>query len=103
MDIYGVVKHTLVFGNMKLPFEEQIIDDKRLRTFSLDVDDGELKWHRDRENRLVEVIEGGDWYLQMDNELPKKLVVGEKYYIPEGVYHRVIKGNQELKVLITFV
>lgn len=103
MDIYGVVKHTLVFGNMKLPFEEKIIDDKRLRTFSLDVDDGELKWHRDRENRLVEVIEGGDWYLQMDNELPKKLVVGEKYYIPEGVYHRVIKGNQELKVLITFV
>ena len=103
MDIYGVVKHTLVFGNMKLPFEEKIIDDKRLRTFSLDVDDGELKWHRDRENRLVEVIEGGDWYLQMDNELPKKLVVGEKYYIPEGVYHRVIKGNQELKILITFV
>ena len=98
-----MVKHTLVFGNMKLPFEEKIIDDKRLRTFSLDVDDGELKWHRDRENRLVEVIEGGDWYLQMDNELPKKLVVGEKYYIPEGVYHRVIKGNQELKVLITFV
>ena len=103
MDIYGVVKHTLVFGNMKLPFEEKIIDDKRLRTFSLDVDDGELKWHRDRENRLVEVIEGGDWYLQMDDELPKKLVVGEKYYIPEGVYHRVITGNQELKVLITFV
>ena len=103
MDIYGVVKHTLVFGNMKLPFEEKIIDDKRLRTFSLDVDDGELKWHRDRENRLVEVIEGGDWYLQMDDELPKKLVVGEKYYIPEGVYHRVIKGDQELKVLITFV
>ena len=103
MDIYGVVKHTLVFGNMKLPFEEKIIDDKRLRTFSLDVDDGELKWHRDRENRLVEVIEGGDWYLQMDDELPKKLVVGEKYYIPEGVYHRVIKCNQELKVLITFV
>ena len=103
MDIYGVVKHTLVFGNMKLPFEEKIIYDKRLRTFSLDVDDGELKWHRDRENRLVEVIKGGDWYLQMDDELPKKLVVGEKYYIPEGVYHRVIKGNQELKVLITFV
>jgi quercetin dioxygenase-like cupin family protein len=62
-----------------------------------------LKWHRDRENRLVEVLEGEDWYLQMDDEFPKKLVVGEKYYIPEGVYHRVIKGNQELKVLITFV
>ena len=52
---------------------------------------------------MVEVLEGEDWYLQMDDELPKKLVVGEEYYIPEGVYHRVIKGNQELKVLITFV
>ena len=90
-------------GNMKFPFEEKIVGNKKLRTFSPNVDDGELKWHRDREDRLVEVLEGEDWYLQMDDEFPKKLVVGEKYYIPEGVYHRVIKGNQELKVLITFV
>ena len=103
MVIYGVVKHTLVFGNMKFPFEEKIVGNKKLRTFSPNVDDGELKWHRDREDRLVEVLEGEDWYLQMDDEFPKKLVVGEKHYIPEGVYHRVIKGNQELKVLITFV
>jgi hypothetical protein len=37
----------------------------------------------------------------MDNELPIKLIVGEKYFIPEGVYHRVIKGNSNLKVKIT--
>jgi hypothetical protein len=37
----------------------------------------------------------------MDDELPKKLVVGEKHYIPVGVYHRVIKGKGNLKVLIT--
>jgi hypothetical protein len=36
----------------------------------------------------------------MDNELPIKLIVGEKYFIPEGVYHRVIKGNSKLKVRI---
>lgn len=87
----------------KLPFEQEIIDDKRLRTFSSDIDSEELKWHRDRENRLVEIIEGDDWFLQMDNELPKKLVVGEKYYIPEGVYHRVIKGKKNLKVIITLL
>jgi len=87
----------------KLPFEQEIIDDKRLRTFSSDVDSEELKWHRDRENRLVEIIEGDDWFLQMDNELPKKLVVGEKYYIPEGVYHRVIKGKSNLRVIITLL
>ena len=80
----------------KLPFEQEIIGDKILRTFSPDVDSEELKWHRDRENRLVEILEGEDWFLQMDNELPTKLVIGEKYYIPEGVYHRVIKGKNNL-------
>lgn len=84
-----------------LPYQQQIIDNKKLRIFSPDVDSEELKWHRDRENRLVEILEGENWYLQMDDELPKKLIVGEKYYIPIGVYHRVIKGDTELKVMIT--
>ena len=84
-----------------LPYQQQIIDDKKLRIFSQDVNTEELKWHRDRENRLVEVLESNNWYLQMDDELPKRLTAGEKYYIPVGVYHRVIKGDGELKVLIT--
>jgi hypothetical protein len=83
-----------------LPFRQEIIDDIRIRTFDENVDDEELKWHRDRENRLVEILESDNWYLQMDNELPIKLIVGEKYFIPEGVYHRVIKGNSKLKVRI---
>lgn len=87
----------------KLPFEQEIVGDKRLRTFSPDVDDEELKWHRDRENRIVEILEGDNWFLQMDDELPKKLIVGEKYYIPEGIYHRVIKGDNILKVLVSIL
>jgi hypothetical protein len=83
-----------------LPFQQEIIDDIRIRTFDENVDDEELKWHRDRENRLVEILESDNWYLQMDNELPIKLIVGEKYFIPEGVYHRVIKGKSNLKVKI---
>ena len=83
------------------PFQQEIIDNIRIRTFDENVDDEELKWHRDRENRLVEILESDNWYLQMDNELPIKLIVGEKYFIPEGVYHRVIKGNSNLKVKIT--
>jgi hypothetical protein len=87
----------------KLPFEQEIVGDKRLRTFSPDVDDEELKWHRDRENRIVEILEGDNWFLQMDDELPKKLIVGEKYYIPEGIYHRVIKGDSILKILVSIL
>jgi hypothetical protein len=85
----------------KLPFQEEIIGETKLRIFSPDVDSDELKWHRDRENRLVEILEGDDWYLQMDDELPKKLIVGEKYFVPVGVYHRVIKGKNNLKILIS--
>jgi hypothetical protein len=82
------------------PFQQEIIDNKKFRTFEENVDDEELKWHRDREDRIVEIIESQDWYLQMDNELPTKLIVGEKYYIPKGIYHRVIKGIGNLKVII---
>jgi hypothetical protein len=82
------------------PFHQEIIENKKVRTFNQDVDDDELKWHRDREDRIVEIVQSEDWYLQMDNELPTKLIVGEKYYIPKGVYHRVIKGIGSLKVII---
>ena len=83
-----------------LPYIQEIIDDVKIRTFDENVDDEELKWHRDREDRIVEIIEGNHWYLQMDNELPTPLIVGKKYFIPEGIYHRVIKGVGNLKVKI---
>lgn len=86
-----------------LPFSQEIVGEKIVRTFSINVDSEELKWHRDRENRIVEVLEGGFWYLQMDNELPIQLINGEKYYIPQGVYHRVLKGIKDLKVEITLI
>lgn len=71
-----------------------------LREFNKDTDSEELVWHRDREDRIVTVIEGGHWKLQMDNELPKLLQEGKKYFIPAEEYHRVIKGDGPLKVLI---
>jgi len=82
------------------PFQQEIIDDIKIRTFEENVDNEELKWHRDRKDRIVEILENDDWYLQMDNELPSKLIVGEKYFIPKGVYHRVIKGKGKLVVSI---
>ena len=85
---------------MEFPFSQENIDGKLLRTFSSNVDEEELKWHYDLCDREVLVLEGQDWELQIDNELPKKLTPPEKYFIPKGVYHRVIKGNGDLVVLI---
>jgi hypothetical protein len=88
---------------MEKPYTDIILTQtEKIRTFTEDTDSGELMWHRDRENRLVEVIEGNDWLVQIDNELPKKLTPGTKVYIPEGVYHRVTKGTGDLKVRITY-
>lgn len=85
------------------PYEDLEISEKsKIRIFESNVDSGELHWHRDREDRIVEVLEGNGWLLQLDNQLPVKMEIGKKYFIPEGVYHRTIKGNGDLKIKITF-
>ena len=38
--------------------------------------------------------------LQFDNDLPKKLIIGESVIIPKETYHRVIKGGSNLVVEI---
>jgi len=85
---------------MDLPFKEKIYGTLRRRTFDNTVDDDELKWHQDLNNRKVTIIESDNWYFQMENELPKKLTVGDTLFIPKGVYHRVIKGNGDLVITI---
>lgn len=83
--------------------DEPINEEVKTRTFNVNVNTDDLKWHRDRENRLVEVIEGDNWFIQFDNELPKPLIPGKQYIIPEGVYHRVIKGDSSLKIKINVI
>jgi hypothetical protein len=82
---------------MSLPFQENKISDNTfIRIFSQNTDSGEFMWHRDREGRIIESIETTDWKIQLDNELPKN-IEGE-IFIPMGVYHRLIKGTNELKI-----
>ena len=84
---------------MNRPYEEQIISDKSaIRTFYPDVDFEDLKWHRDHEDRVVTPLNENDWQYQEDNKLPQPLK-GE-LFIPKGLWHRVIKGTTELKVMI---
>jgi hypothetical protein len=86
------------------PYSDEVVnEDVKFRVFDVNVNNDELKWHRDREDRLVEIIDGDNWGLQFDNQLPIKLVKGQSYIIPEGLYHRVIKGDGQLKVKITFL
>jgi hypothetical protein len=82
---------------MSLPFKETKLEENTfIREFKQGTDSGEFTWHRDRESRIVQSIEGTDWLVQIDDELPKSL--NEEVFIPMGVYHRVIKGSGDLKI-----
>lgn len=72
-----------------------------IREFDENVDSIELMWHRDKETRLIEILEPGDkWQLQYDNELPFDLKEGMTLLIPKLEWHRVIKGEGKLKLKI---
>jgi quercetin dioxygenase-like cupin family protein len=72
----------------------------QIRTFSKDVLNEELVWHRDKNNRTVTILEGEGWKFQRDNELPISLSKGDTLEIEAYSYHRIIKGNTDLKIKI---
>lgn len=85
------------------PFTEDTLlegEDRIFRTFEPDVDDEELVWHRDKRDRIVYVVEGNKWHIQYENGLPIELITNHKYIINKEDYHRVIKGDGQLKILI---
>lgn len=76
------------------PFSEQ----NNIRIFDQEVNEDELVWHRDREDRIVEAVNDTDWQFQFDNQLPQKI---DKIFIPKDTYHRIIKGKGNLKIKVT--
>lgn len=89
---------------MTFPFrQKEISRTSVLRTFSSDVDPGDLIWHRDRENRVITVVSGAGWEVQLEDKLPQPLSVNESVFIESGTWHRVIKGTSDLIVKIDFV
>ena len=84
---------------MDFPFEEEQIDQYNfIRTFPADVDEMDLIWHADKENRIITVLEGNGWKFQFDEELPIEMAEGKRISILKGVVHRVIKGNGPLVI-----
>lgn len=87
------------------PFNEDVVNGRRIRTFAANVDADELVWHRDREDRVVRVLSSEGWFLQLDDELPVELKQGNSYGIPKNSWHRVLRKNncRDLVVEITAV
>jgi hypothetical protein len=83
---------------MDFPFKEKIEDGYHIRTFTENVEDSELVWHRDKEDRIVESVGKTNWMIQIDNKVPK--VIEGEFFIPKNTYHRVIKGDGNLTVKV---
>ena len=76
----------------------EVTDSYIIREFSENIDPIELLWHRDDENRTVEILGKTDWKLQLDNQLPTS--INQPIFIPKHEWHRVIKGTGTLKLKI---
>jgi len=81
------------------PYTDIEVTDKYIiREFNENIDPIELLWHRDNEDRTIEILGETDWKVQLDNELPTSL--NQPIFIPRHHWHRVIKGNGNLRLKI---
>ena len=81
------------------PYKDlEVTDLYIIREFSEDIDPIELLWHRDNEDRTIEIIGKTDWKIQLEDNLPSSL--NNPIFIPKSMYHRVIKGTGSLKIKI---
>jgi len=81
------------------PYTDLEITDKYiLRKFGDNIDPIELMWHRDDQDRTIEIIGETDWAIQLDNNLPTSL--NDRIFIKRHQWHRVIKGTGNLLLKI---
>ena len=57
-------------GGNKPYIEKKIHENMFLREFSVNIKDEDLEWHRDADDREIEVLSGKNWKFQYDNCLP---------------------------------
>jgi hypothetical protein len=83
---------------MKPYIDIEVTDKYIIREFSESIDPIELLWHRDDENRTIEIIGETDWAIQLENKLPTSL--NNRIFISKHEWHRVLKGTGSLRLKI---
>ena len=87
---------------MENPYRDiEVTSEYIIREFDENIDPVELLWHRDDEDRTVEILGETDWQIQLDNKLPSSL--NESIFIKRHEWHRLIKGSGKLKLKIYLV
>ena len=81
------------------PYKDlEVTDQYIIREFSDSVDPIELLWHRDNEDRTIEIVGETDWAIQLENKLPTSF--NNRIFIARHEWHRVIKGTGKLLLKI---
>ena len=84
---------------MSQPYTDlKVTNEYIIREFDKNIDPIELLWHRDAENRIVEIVGQTDWQIQLEDQLPTSL--NKPIFIPKHQWHRVIKGHGKLLLKI---
>tara|TARA_Y100000389_G_scaffold203252_1_gene251069 strand:- start:1188 stop:2327 length:1140 start_codon:yes stop_codon:yes gene_type:complete len=86
--------------NKKLPFDEEVSNNCVIRTFDNSLNENELVWHRDKEDRVIFPLHESDWKIQLDNDIPQELNPDNPIFIESKKFHRLIKGKGDLKVKV---
>jgi hypothetical protein len=76
----------------------EVTDTYIVREFNENIDPIELMWHRDNEDRTLEILGETNWRIQLDNKLP--ILLESHIFIRKHEWHRVIKGTGTLKLKI---
>lgn len=81
--------------------DEKLSETSWIREFDPEITESEeYVWHRDLNNRVVEVLEGDGWKFQFDNDLPFFINSNNTFSVPKMVYHRIIPGKTKLRIKI---
>jgi hypothetical protein len=81
------------------PYTDIEVNNKYIiREFSQNIDPIELMWHRDDEDRTIEIIGETNWKFQFDNSLP--IPFKDRIFIKRHEWHRVVKGTGKLTLKI---
>jgi hypothetical protein len=84
---------------MTKPYKDlEVTEQYIIREFNENIDPIELLWHRDDENRTIEIMGETDWQVQLDEQLPTSLP--QRIFIPRHMWHRTIKGTGPLRIKI---
>jgi len=82
------------------PYKEDVDGNLVYRTFSNNINENELVWHRDKEDRIIFPLHETDWKFQFDDELPIEITPDNPIFIESERFHRLIKGSDELELEI---